>query len=278
MVAGTLHVCFFEANVLFDLGSTHSYVSPYFAFHFCKQPVMLDHPFWVNTLMGESLMFQLMFLSCIVSVNEVGTLADLMLLEMMDFDVILGMDWLASSYAIVFCYSKAVKFDIPDGPSFVFWGDSCLTPASLISSMSVMQLMNKGNEGYPAVVQDIDIAAPSLEQVPMVREFPDVFPNELPRMPPDREIEFCIDLATGIQPVSIPPYRIALAELRELKVQLQDMLDKGFIHPSTLPWGTLIFFVKKKDGSMWLCMDYRQLNSLTIHNKYPLPRIDDLFV
>ena len=133
-----------------------------------------------------------------------GTLADLMLLKMMDFDVILGMDWLASCHAIVDCYSKAMKFDVTDGPSFVFWGD-------------------KGNEGYFTIVRDIEAAAPSLDQVPMVKEFPYVFPNKLLRMPPDREIEFCIDLAPGIQPISIPPYRIAPAKLRELKVQLQDM-------------------------------------------------------
>ena len=113
--------------------------------------------------------------------------------------------------------------------------------------------------------------------VPMVCEFPNIFPEELPGLPPDREIEFCIDLVLEAQPISIPPYRMALAELKKLKDQLQELLDKGFIRPSTSPWGAPVLFMKKKDGSLRLCIDYRQLNKVTIRNQYPLPRIDDLF-
>lgn len=93
----------------------------------------------------------------------------------------------------------------------------------------------------------------------------------------DREIEFTIEVAPGTQPVSKAPYRMAPVELKELKIQLQELLDKGFIRPSTSPWGAPVLFVKKKDGTMRLCIDYRELNKLTIKNKYPLPRIDDLF-
>ena len=143
--------------------------------------------------------------------------------------------------------------------------------------MSAMHLMNKGNEGYLAVVCDVEATVPNLDQVPMVREFPNVFLEELLGMPPDREIKFCIDLAPGVQPVFIPPYCMAPIELRELKVQLPDMLDKAFIRLSTSTWGALVLFMKKKDGSMRLCVDYKQLNQLTVHNKYPLPRIDNLF-
>ena len=96
-------------------------------------------------------------------------------------------------------------------------------------------------------------------------------------MPPDRDIDFCIDLEPGTRPISISPYRMAPAELRELKAQLQELLSKGFIRPSASPWGAPVLFVKKKDWSFWMCIDYRQLNKLTIKNKYPLPRIDDLF-
>ena len=110
-----------------------------------------------------------------------------------------------------------------------------------------------------------------------MREYLDVFPEDLPGVPVDREIEFCIDLIPGTQPISIPPYRMAPVELRELKTQLQDLLDKGFIRPSVSPWGAPVLFVKKKDGTLRLCIDYRQLNKVTIKNKYPLPRIDDLF-
>ena len=111
----------------------------------------------------------------------------------------------------------------------------------------------------------------------MVREFPDVFPEELPGLPPEREFELCIDLVPGTTPISIPPYRIAPAELKELKTQLEDLVEKGFIRPSMSPWGAPVLFVKKKDGTLRLCIDYRQLNRVTIKNKYPLPRIDDLF-
>ena len=95
--------------------------------------------------------------------------------------------------------------------------------------------------------------------------------------PPDRAIEFFIELIPGTEPISIPPYRMALAELKELKAQLEELLSKGFIRPSTSPWGAPVLFVKKKDGSLWLCIDYRQLNRATIRNLYLLPHIDELF-
>ena len=111
----------------------------------------------------------------------------------------------------------------------------------------------------------------------MVQEFLDVFPSDLPGVPPDRDIDFAIHLEPGTKPICIPPYRMALAELKELKDQLQDLLSKGFICPSVSPWGAPVLFVKKKDGTMGMCIDYRQLNKVTMKNKYPLPHIDDLF-
>ncbi|KAL0539726.1 hypothetical protein IC582_023942 [Cucumis melo] len=111
----------------------------------------------------------------------------------------------------------------------------------------------------------------------MVRDYPDVFPNELPGLSPLKEIDFAIELESGTAPISRAPYRMAPAELKELKVQLQELLDKGFIRPSVSPWGAPVLFVKKKDGSMRLCIDYKELNKVTVKNRYPLPRIDDLF-
>ena len=111
----------------------------------------------------------------------------------------------------------------------------------------------------------------------MVREFLDVFPEDLPGLPPEREVEFGIELVPEAQPVSKTPYRMAPTELAELKVQLQELLDKKYIRPSVSSWGAPVLFVKKKDGSLRLCIDYRELNKLTVKNKYPLPRIDDLF-
>ena len=116
-----------------------------------------------------------------------------------------------------------------------------------------------------------------LQQIPVVGEFLDLFPEELPGLPPEREVEFSIELLPGTSPISRTPYRMAPTELRELKAQLQDLIDKGFIRPSTSPWGAPVLFVKKKDGTLRLCVDYRQLNKATVKNKYPLPRIDDLF-
>jgi hypothetical protein len=116
-----------------------------------------------------------------------------------------------------------------------------------------------------------------VERIPVVCEYPDVFPNELPGMPPDRDIEFVIELQPGSAPISKRPYRMPPAELTELKKQLQELLDKGFLCLSTSPWGCPSLFVKKKDESLRLCVDYRPLNVITIKNKYPLPRIDVLF-
>lgn len=104
-----------------------------------------------------------------------------------------------------------------------------------------------------------------------------MFPEELSGLPPNREVEFTIGLLPGTAKFSMPPYHFAPAELRELKSQLQELLDLKFIRPSTSPWGALALFAKKKDGSLRLCIDYRKLNRATVKNKYPMPRIDDLF-
>jgi hypothetical protein len=116
-----------------------------------------------------------------------------------------------------------------------------------------------------------------LKKIPVVCEYADVFPDELPAMPPDQDIEFAIELQPGTAPISKRPYQMSPAELVELKKQLQELLDKGFIRPSTSPWGCPALFVKKKDESLRLCIDYRPLNAVTIKNKYPLARIDVLF-
>jgi hypothetical protein len=117
----------------------------------------------------------------------------------------------------------------------------------------------------------------SLDEIPVVCEYLDVFPDELPGMPPDRDVEFVIELQPGTAPISKRPYRMPPKELAELKTQLQELLDKGYIRPSSSPWGCPALFVKKKDGSLRMCVDYRPLNAVTIKNKYPLPRVDVLF-
>ncbi|GKD01160.1 putative reverse transcriptase domain-containing protein [Tanacetum coccineum] len=114
-----------------------------------------------------------------------------------------------------------------------------------------------------------------LEDVPIVRDFLEVFPEDLHGLPPMRQVEFQIDLVHGVAPVTRAPYRLAPMELQELSTQLQELSDKGCIRPSSLPWGAPVLFVKKKYGSFRMCIDYRELNKLTVKNRYPLPRIDD---
>ena len=116
-----------------------------------------------------------------------------------------------------------------------------------------------------------------MEEVPIVKEYPDVFPEELPGMPPDRDIEFLIDLMPGTGPIAKRPYKMDVDELKELKKQLREQLDKGFIQPSASSWGAPVLFVEKKDKTKRLVVDYRSLNEVTIKNKYPLPNINDLF-
>ena len=115
-----------------------------------------------------------------------------------------------------------------------------------------------------------------IRKIPVVDEYANMFPDEIPELPPSRDANFSIDLVPGAGPVSAALYRMASAELAELKKQIEDLLDKKFIRPSASPWGAPVLLVKKKDESYRLCVDYRQLNKLTIKNRYPLPRIDDL--
>ncbi|GKE96608.1 putative reverse transcriptase domain-containing protein, partial [Tanacetum coccineum] len=116
-----------------------------------------------------------------------------------------------------------------------------------------------------------------MEDVHVIRDFPEVFPEDLPRLPPPRQVEFRIDLVPGVAPVARAPYRLAPSEMRKFSVQLQELLEKGFIRPSSSLWGAPVLYVKKKDASFRMCIDYRELNKLTIKNRYPFPRIDDLF-
>ncbi|KAL8134367.1 hypothetical protein AgCh_009406 [Apium graveolens] len=146
-----------------------------------------------------------------------------------------------------------------------------------LTAIQASKLLRKGCEAYLAYVVNSEKEVPSIEDIPVLKEFPNVFPEKLPGLPPDRQIEFELNLAPGTGPISKAPYRMTPAEMKELASQIQELLDKGVIRPSTLPWGAPVLFVKKKDRSMRLCIDYRELNKMTIKNRYPLSRIDDLF-
>ncbi|XP_075099244.1 uncharacterized protein LOC142176079 [Nicotiana tabacum] len=277
VVTGMLTIFTFDAYALIDPGTTLSHVTPYIAKKFGIEPEKLCEPFEVSTIVGESVIARYIYKGCPVKVHHRLTVVDLVELETLDFDVIMGMDWLESCYAKVGCRTKIVSFEFPGEPVLEWKGDAVAPRGRFISYLKARKMISKGYIYHLVRVKDADAQIPTLQSVPIVNEFPEVFPEDLPGIPPDREIDFGIDLLPGTKPISIPPYRMAPAELKELKVQLKDLLDKGFIRPSVSPWGTPVLFVRKKDGSLRMCIDYCQMNKVTIKIKYPLPRIDDLF-
>nr|GFC42902.1 putative reverse transcriptase domain-containing protein [Tanacetum cinerariifolium] len=161
------------------------------------------------------------------------------------------MDWLRRCHAVIVCDEKLVQ--IP-------YGNETLTFCG-----------NESNNGRESP------EGKQLKDVPIVQDFPEVFLEDFPGLPPARPVEFQIDLISRAAPVARAPYRLAPSEMKELSEQLQELYDKGFIRPSSSPWGAPVLFVNKKDGSFRMCIDYRELNKLTVKNRYPLPRIDDLF-
>jgi len=170
-------------------------------------------------------------------------------------DIILGMNWMGIHGVVLDTISQSVHINSPIHGSMTL---------CLMSSTPLVHTVNHA-EGK------------KLADIPVVCEHPDVFSDDLSGMPPDRNVEFAIELQSGTAPISRRPYRMPPNELAELKKKLQELLDKGYVRSSTSPWGCPALFVKKKDQSPRLCVDYRLLNAVTIKNKYPLPRIDILF-
>ncbi|GJZ88461.1 putative reverse transcriptase domain-containing protein [Tanacetum coccineum] len=190
----------------------------------------------------------------------------------------------AKNHAVIVCDEKIVR--IPYGNEIlIVQGDKGdkekKSKLSIISSEKVQKYMEKGCQLFLAQVMVKETEDKSkekrLEDVPTVPDFSEVFPEDLPRLPPTRQVKFQIDLVSSAAPVGRSPYRLAPSEMEELSTQLQELFDKGFIRPSSSPWGAPVLFVIKKDGSFRMCIDYRELNKLTVRNRYPLPRIDDLF-
>ncbi|GJW96923.1 hypothetical protein Tco_0178731 [Tanacetum coccineum] len=200
------------------------------------------------------------------------------------FDVIIGMDWLAKYHAVIICAEKIVRIPFRD-EILIVRGDGSSnkhgTRLNIISCTKAQEYLTKGChvflENITATKDKDKSKEKRLEDVPVVQEFPEFFLEDLPGIPPTRQVEFRIDLVPGATPVARAPYRLAPFEMKKLAEQLQELTDKGFIRPSYSPWGAPALFVKKKDGSFWMCIDYRELNKLTVKNRYPLARIDDLF-
>ncbi|GKC75159.1 putative reverse transcriptase domain-containing protein [Tanacetum coccineum] len=201
------------------------------------------------------------YVGCILNFLNHPFNIDLIPVELGSLDVIIGMDWLAKYQAVIVCAEKIVR--IP-------WGNETLIVCGdgrcpiFLAHVTTKETEHKSEKKR-------------LEDVPIIQNFPEVFSEDLPGLPPTRQVEFQIDLIPGVAPIAWAPYRLAPSEMKELSDQLQELFEKGFIRPSSSPWGASVLSVKKKDGSFQMCIDYRELNKLTVKNRYPLPRIDDLF-
>jgi hypothetical protein len=170
------------------------------------------------------------------------------------------MVWLSKHKVLIDCTKKSIKLTTLEGNKIEFVAEPVVTAKGAANHVKLNQL-----------------DASQRPEVPVVNEFSDVFPKEVPGMPPDRDIEFVIELKHSTTPIYKTTYRMATLELAELKKHIKELLEKEFIHPSSSLWGGPVIFVLKKDGTQRLCVDYHALNEVTVKNKYPLPRIDDLF-
>ena len=277
VVTGTISILDHDAYTLVDPGATHSFASKPFLDRFQIEIQPLEGRMRVSIPAGDPLLADRIVRDSRVLIEGHEFPTDLVALDMRVFDVVLGMDWLSRHRATLDYYRKEVKLHRTGKLEVKFRGISRELSSSMISAMAAQRMLRKGCQGYLAYVVETWEEGTTLDEIPVVREFPDVFHDDIAGLPPEREVEFTIDLIPGTEPISIPPYRMAPAELRELKAQLEELLSKGFIRLSISPWGAPVLFVKKKDESLRLCIDYRQLNRVTIRNQYPLPRIDELF-
>uniref|UniRef100_A0A2N9FVM9 RNA-directed DNA polymerase n=1 Tax=Fagus sylvatica TaxID=28930 RepID=A0A2N9FVM9_FAGSY len=250
VITGIIQVSSAYAHVLFDPGATHSFVSVDFAKKHNLESVPLEIELCVDTPVGGVVIANDICKSCVTKIADRELVADLTLLEMKDFDVILGMDWLAANYASVDCRSKKVKFQIPGEMEFSFVGSGASVTPCVISALQARRMLRKGCRGYLATVRDTQQDELKLENIPY---------------------------SSG--PISKAPYRMAPAELKELKEQLQELLDKGFIRPSVSPWGAPVLFVKKKDGSMRLSfMDLMNRVFKPFLDQFVVVFIDDILI
>jgi hypothetical protein len=241
-------------SVLFDSGASHSFVTK----SFMEKHNIANYPLKKKLLIrspGGELRATHSCPQTKIEMRGLSFLVELLILESSGIDVILGIDYLTKYDGVISCAKRMVTLTSPQGERI---GVNVSMPAT--TEAMINQLEEK-----------------SLEHIRIVCEYPEVFSEELPGMPPDRDLEFSIELLPETAPISKRAYRMDVKDLIELKKQIEELLEKGFIRPSLSPWGALVLFVNKKDGSRRMCIDYRSLNEVTIKNKYPLPRIEDLF-
>ncbi|GJX47136.1 putative reverse transcriptase domain-containing protein, partial [Tanacetum coccineum] len=272
------------ASILFDTGADRSVVSTAFSSLIDIIPTILDHGYDVELADGRIIWVNTLIRGCTLNFLNHPFNIDLMPVEMGSSDVIIGKGWLSKYHAVIVCDEKLVR--VPFGNEIlIFHGDGSdngyESRLNIISCTKTQKYLLKGCPIFLAHVTTNKTEDKSeekrLEDVPIVRDFPEVFPKDSPGILPTRQVEFQIDLVPGAAPVARAPYRLSSSEMKELSEQLHELSDKGFIRPSSSPWGAPVLFVKKKDGSFRMCIDYRELNKLTAKNRYPLPRIDDLF-
>ncbi|XP_027171642.1 uncharacterized protein LOC113771232 [Coffea eugenioides] len=229
VVEGTLPIFHRLAKVLIDPGATHSFVNPSFMSGIDVQPVRLPFDLEVRTPMGnKNVITSLAYKNCEFWIGERKMLVDLISLDIKGYDVIIGMDFLGHYHAKLDCRAKVVEFCIPGEATLRLDVKGRLASSAMISGIRARKMLFKGAQGFLAFLINAPSDQVKLEDVPVVREFSDVFPEELRTLPPEREVEFKIDLMPGTAPISKTPYRMAPAELKELKIQLQDLLEKGF--------------------------------------------------
>jgi hypothetical protein len=240
--------------ILFDSGASHDFISSTCAKKAMLSTVTAEPLYVISTPGGRVDTDQIVRKAPLELVGRVFS-NDLIILKGQGLDVILGMSWMKLHRAVLDIVGRLVHLDSP------VYGKVILhLPAVSHIKTSLHHMVEL-----------------KLEDIHVVREFPDVFPDDLPGMPSERAIEFKIELQPGTTPIFKAPYKMSPMEMKELKIQLQGLLGKGYIRLSTSPWGFSVLFVEKKDKELHLCVDYRSLNAVTIKNKYPLPHIDILF-
>jgi hypothetical protein len=254
VMSGTFSIHHQPVVTLFDSGATHSFISNNCGTRIGHDPCPTQGSYMISTP-GEKITSNQMVRSVPIQLGSKIIKTDLVLLDLEGIDVILGTNWMTEHRVLLGISFRVVEINS--------------------SGQGATTLYLPQPEYLHSCVYAITDT--KVKDIPVVCEYPDVFPDDLPGMPPDRDIEFIIELQSGTAPISKRPYRMPPNELAKLKIQLQDLLDKGFIRPSASPWGCPALFVKKKDNSLRLYVDYRPLNAVTIKNKYPLPRIDILF-